>query len=119
VVPLVAGIDHEPFGHLSVELQGPPSGPLPESESLDSGGLASAFRTYEIVPAGTLVRVIQVHPFYAYLDEGATTEIKAQMESGPYKGKPVKLARICRRIVTPNLQQGFLVRDPAFLTEGK
>lgn len=115
VVPLVACIDHEPFSQLSVELQGPVDGPLPESEMPDSGGLANAYRSYEVFPAGTLIRILKVHPFYTYLDEGSTTEIAAVMASGPYRGKAVKLARICKRIVTPTLQQGFLVRDPVYL----
>ncbi|HZZ57556.1 MAG TPA: hypothetical protein VFE31_06975 [Opitutaceae bacterium] len=114
-VPLVACVYHEPFGRIWLELQGPVSGPLPASEEPDSGGLDDTYRSFEIVPAGTLLRVLKIHPFYSYLDEGSTTELTAVMASGPYAGKPVKFARICTRVVTPRLPLGFLVRDPAYL----
>lgn len=117
VAPVVGCIYHEPFSQVWVDLQGPVIGPLPASEEPDSGGLANSYRTYEVIPAGTTIHILKVHPFYAYVDEGSTTEIAAVLASGPYRGKPVKFARLCQRVVTPSLPQGFLVRDPAFLKE--
>jgi hypothetical protein len=82
------------------------SAPPPEKPRL-----MSTYRTYEVLPVGTPIRVIRIHRFYAYLDVGSSANIDAKLASGPHQGVDVMIDSICKHVDSPTIDRGLLVRN--------
>jgi hypothetical protein len=91
-----------------------------DSDSLpppEKPALMSPYKTYEMLPVGTQIRVVKVHRFFAYMDVGSMELIDAKMASGPHQGTDVKIDAICKTVDSPTLDKGLLVRDRDILSE--
>ena len=114
-VPLILAVYHRgwpAFTEITGVAGSDSSVPPPEKPDL-----ISPYRTYEILPVGTQIRVTRIHRFYAYLDVGSMELIDAKMASGSHQGTDVKIDAICRSIDSPTLDKGLLVRKPDILSE--
>lgn len=78
----------------------------------------SNYKTYELLPVGTQIRVVKIHRFYAYLDVGNMDFVDAKLVSGPHQGTDVKIDAICNIVDSPNIDTGGLkVRNRDILSE--
>ena len=78
----------------------------------------STYKTYELLPVGTQIRVTRIHRFYAYLDVGSIEFVDSKLASGPHQGTDVKIDAICKIIDSPKVDTGGLkVRNRDILSE--
>lgn len=113
-VPLVLAVYHGGFPAFT-EIVG-----IPESDSLpppEKPRFLSTYKTYELLPAGSQIHVGRIHRFNATVDVGSMELIDAKLASGPHAGTDVQIDAICRRVESPTLGKGLLVRNRDILSE--
>jgi hypothetical protein len=112
-VPLLLAVDHGAWPAFTEITGVADSASLPPPEK---PRLMGTYKTFEILPVGTPIRVVRIHRFYA-MDVGSIAYIDAKLVSGAHKGVDVKIDAICQVVDSPTIDRGLLVRDRDLLSE--
>jgi hypothetical protein len=113
-VPLILAVYHGGWPAFTEITGVADSNSLPPSEK---PRFMSTYKTYEMLPVGTPIRVVGIHRFYAYLDVGSTAYVDAKLASGPHQGVDVEINAICKTVDSPTIDRGLLVRNRDILSE--
>jgi hypothetical protein len=112
---LVVHIYHGPFETALEVLSVGDASDVPESHP--KTGIIRDFEIFYLLPAGTEIRITMIHRFWAEMDVGSRTVIRAEILSGTYNGLAVNIDAICHRISSPTIDKGLLVRNREILAE--
>jgi hypothetical protein len=113
-VPLVLGVVHRSFP-ASTEIEGVADSDTPPPP--DKPQSLSPYKTYELLPVGTPIRIVRIHRFYAYMDVGSSMIIDAKLLSGPHQGVDVNIDSICNKVDSPTIDKGLLIRNRDILSD--